>query len=109
MSGSGGDGGPPVDDRTSNCSTLIFETVLNSPNPSVLSRLKPKDVLHVAVQQSGGPVLALDKSGKIAGSITSTHLATLLRCLDEGYEYVAIVRTVKSGICNVQVRPEVRT
>jgi len=89
------------------CASLFEETVLNSPNPSVISKLKRDDVLELQVQRKGrAHVLVALKGTEIAGSITSALLAKIIDCIEKGFEYVAIVKTIRGGACTVQIRPK---
>jgi hypothetical protein len=105
MSGSGGstyDATPPQQ----GCHRLNFKTVLNSPNPPVVSALSSGDQLDVVLDTTGGKkkALALWK-GQTAGSITSDLLPQLLRCLEAGHVFKAEVITANAGRVEVHVGP----
>jgi hypothetical protein len=101
MSGSGGGGGGG---ESLNCSTLRYKTMLNSPVADVIAKLKPKDVLELNQRKKpDGPLYALF-GGKIAGTIAGAMLVQLLKCIDQEYEYEAVVIKVVSGNVEVEIR-----
>lgn len=105
MSGHGGGGtGGGEPGPVPSCESLTAKVPLNSPDPKVIGALKPQDILQVRLQKAGGPVLVVTKTGKVAGSITSTLLARLIRCIEQGFEYEAVVLSVKGAMCEVQIR-----
>lgn len=97
--GGGGTGGPEVD----RCN-IISLTNLNSPNATVVSTLRPGDVLDVHLQV-GPPrlLLAVTSPGQIVGSITSAEMARLIACIQQGESYVAEVVSVRGGVCQVRI------
>lgn len=107
MSGHGGGGDGGATNGTTDCASLIFSTTLNSPNPDVISGLEIDQVLKVRrPDPTERRILAVTEDGQTAGSITHGKQADLLRCLEEGRSFVAIVKNVAGGACEVQVRPE---
>jgi hypothetical protein len=108
MSGhGGGGGGGGASDGTTDCASLIFTTTLNSPVPNVISTLGADDVLQVSRSApTERRIVAVTSAGEIAGSITHGRQADLLKCLEEGTEYVGIVIRVSGGACDIQVRPK---
>ena len=109
MSGPGGGGpgpGGPSSGPGVDCSTLTFRTTLNSPDPDVVAQLNRGDILGVRAESDAGPIVAVTSEEEVVGSITSSQMAELLRCVDEGYTYVAIVRSISGGRVDVEVRPE---
>ena len=101
MSGSGeygpGPGGP-----SSPCSSLTFEAPLQSPKPSVVKKLKVQDRLEVISRGKDGPIIARHPTHGIAGSIVE-RMANLLKCIEEGTEYIAEVISIDGGIVRVKV------
>lgn len=97
-SGSTG-GGSPVDP----CDTLAFRTTLNSPEGDVVDDLEMTEELDVSLDDEGA-VVARRRTGQVAGSITA-NVADLLRCLDRGRSFVAIVRSIEGGAVTVDVQP----
>ncbi len=98
IGGGGGGGGGQV-----TCETLIVRTALNSPTPEVLPQLREGAVLSIEVR--GRSLVAVTASGEIAGSITSTMMAKILECIKQGYSYVALVKKISGGHCDVEIRP----
>lgn len=106
MSGSGSiGGGGGAADATEDCANLFEQTTLNSPNPAVITQLKPGDILALHLQTPRGPVIAVTDGGDTAGSITSAILARLITCLDAGHQFIALVLAVQGGACDVEIRP----
>ena len=103
MSGSG-DGGW---DQVSNgdCTTLSQFTTLNSPNQSVLKKLKKGDILKIAVKKVEKAIIVEALQGtEVAGTITSSIIQRLAECIEKGNAYVAEVQEeVKGGACKVHV------
>lgn len=98
--GGGGGGGP---DEGVNCNSLRFRTSLNSPVPAVIATLKVKDELTLAQKKADGPLLAIAPSGAVAGSIAGSLLLQLLRCMEEGHGYKAVVIKVTGGNVEVEI------
>lgn len=102
MSGSGGGGG--YYEPGSGCEGLVEKTVLNSPVATVLARLKAEDRLLLEVKTNKGNKIVVAVSKKqVAGSITIARLPVLIKCIESGHGFVAIVISVKSGRCEVQI------
>jgi hypothetical protein len=99
----GGGGGGAA--GSSKCE-ILEETVLNSPDASVIKTLRPGDIL--SLQQQGRSVVATTIQGQKAGSITFRRLADLLECMGLHYTYVAEVRRITGGTCQVWIHPDQR-
>ena len=105
MSGGGNgprtDGGPDIP-----CDMLRFETTVNSVDRKVLREVKVKDELDIALNVAEGVKRVLImRNGDTLGSIT-TQLAKILGCLEEGFEFVAVVLSKDGGACRVRVQPK---
>ena len=107
MSGGGG-GGYPIrpDDAPIDCESIVDETILNSPDPTVLNKLTVGDLLMVDIIETEGrrSLVARTDAGEIAGAITSDSLRDLIRCINEGNSYQAKVIELDGGLCRVEVR-----
>jgi len=105
---SGQPSGPPSSrGGETNCASLIEETVLNSPNPKVVEKLRVGDVLELHLQKTGKAVaLYAMRGAEAAGSITSSLLSKIIDCINDGFEYVAVVQKVSGGACRIQIRPK---
>ena len=111
MSGGGGSGGggggfgPP--DSGTDCARLRFLATLQSPQPDAVAGLKEGDVLDVVLAPGSGttpPVVEVRlPDGTTVGALIE-HLTELLRCLGQGVQYVAEVRSISGGAVRVQVR-----
>lgn len=100
--GSGGKGG-----GTSRDPCHITElTTLNSPNRTVVTTLRDGDLLDVQLQAGPPRQLVAEHNGTVAGSITSPKSAQIIQCISrQGRAYVAEVRSIRGGLCQVEVRP----
>jgi hypothetical protein len=98
----GGGAGPDDDD----CGKLRFQTQLASPIPTAVSALAPGDVLTIELQDRGGVrvIAAVNASGQVAGSIVE-RIQQLLRCLQQGVTYEAVVSAIAGGAVGVLVQP----
>jgi len=103
--GAGGASGGGASTPISKCD-IFEETALNSPVPDVVKALRPGDIL--TLHQEGRTVVALTREGKRAGSITFRRLADLLECMDQQWTYVAEVKRITGGMCQVCIRPDQR-
>jgi hypothetical protein len=113
MSGSGGgsgrigvDGGG--ESSPGDCGSLVVETTLNSPVSAVVASLKKDDKLLVEVRVGSGGVnslVAKNAAGQIAGSLTPPSLIKILKCIENGFRYVAVVlNDVKGGVVRVRIQ-----
>jgi len=99
----GGGGGEPSPD----CGSLIVETTLNSPVPAVVASLKKGDRLTVEIQSgtAGTNSLVAKHGGQIAGSLTPPSLIAILSCIQNGFQYVAVVlNDVTGGVVRVRIQ-----
>lgn len=108
MSGGGGGDydvgpGPGGPGAPGSCDTLRFRTSLVSPDPAVVASLNVGDRLTLAQEAADQPVLALHGSD-VAGSVAGVQLATLLRCITEGFLYEAEVVQISGGSVEVEVK-----
>ena len=95
----GGSGAGSVD-----CSQLIFETAVGSPNAAVLAELTVGDVCDVVLMQNPTHIAVMTPvSGHVLGALVN-RWEELLECLEKGVQFVAEVRSVQSPV-TVLVRP----
>ncbi len=102
MSGSNGNGGGPLDPPELNCSTLSFNTTVNSPNPEVVPAIEIRQRLEIRLQ-GRIVVVGIPGSQDILGSINHTNTLRLIECMGEGHEYVAIIREIQDGLVRIHV------
>ncbi len=105
--GSGGGGGPEIWTEI-DCTRISEITVLNSPDPDVVSGLKKGEVLDVKVYKETS-LVAVTEDGEIAGALTPPLLPQIVECIEEGFEYVAIVLSVSGGECRVHIKLRSKT
>jgi len=100
--GSGGGGGGTPGDA---CDITEF-TTLNSPNRQVVSTLRVGDLLDVELRIGPPRQLVAQQNGTIAGSITSPKSTQIIQCISRQHRaYVAEVKSIRGGVCQVEVRP----
>jgi len=105
--GFGGEGGAGGGGESStDCGSLIVDTILNSPVSAVVALLKKGDRLTVEIQVGGSGVnsLVAKHGGQIAGSLTPPSLTTILNCIQNGFQYVAVVLDVTGGVVRVRIQ-----
>ena len=105
----GGDGSDSFD-----CETFVRKEALTDPVVAVLAALKKDDVCDVVLEHDAGPTRILVKAPivengqtilKLAGVLFFTGFLRLIACIREGHTYIAVVRDVQRGWCEVEVRP----
>lgn len=87
-----------------NCSTLYITTQLFSPVPTILATLKPKDILKLEYDSPKGPVKVITPKGDLVGTLIPKELVKLIHCLELGYEYRVIVKSIVGGTCLIQIK-----
>ena len=80
--------------------------MLTSAKPDVLKKLALDDVLRVDASSGKLPLVAVDKKGRIAGSIIVPEQDQLLKCIKDGTKYTAKVISLEGGSCIVHVSAE---
>ena len=113
MSGSGGTSGrvdvdPDVESTPDVCGTIVVDTTLNSPNADVVKDLRKGDELDVEIQTSRTGIKSLvakDSSGRVAGALTPPSLIPIIKCIEAGYRYVALVlEKVTGGLVRIRIQ-----
>jgi hypothetical protein len=102
VGGAGGGG-----ESSPDCGLLIVETTINSPVSAVIASLKRGDRLTVEIQVGANNInsLVAKHGGQIAGSLTPPSLITILTCIQNGFQYVAIVlNDVTGGVVRVRIQ-----
>lgn len=85
---------------------IDVEIDLVGVDPGVLAGIKKGDALTVSLKTAGSikSVICVTGSGKIAGSLAAFRgLAQLIKCLEKGEAYQAVVQTVSKTSCHVLV------
>jgi hypothetical protein len=104
MGGSGSGGWTPSA-PSSPCDELSFRSIVNSPQPAVISQLSQGDVLNVRLQAAPQTAVVVEYNGAVAGTLAGVQVSSLINCLQNGYDFVAEVRSIVGGKCTVEVRP----
>jgi hypothetical protein len=86
------------------CATLTFDATVNSPQASVLATLVIGDVLDLTLML-GGQGISVLKNAVIVGTLTGVRVAQMINCMNSGFAYKAIIRTINGGQCVVRVEP----
>lgn len=100
MSGSSGGGGNGVPEPQ--CETIGLTTDINSPQADALEGLEPSDVLMLSEQEGKVVAHRIDNEA-LVGSINWIHNHKLIQCMEEGYSYQAVVRSIDDGLVKVYV------
>lgn len=109
MSGGGGGGGGGGFDRpTTDCSRLRFDTHVASPVPAALPTLTVGEILEVilANQKNTVVVIAVTQAGQRVGGIASTDVTQLRKCLEDGFEFQAVIRSIAGAQVKIRVEPK---
>lgn len=101
-------GGPKnkgyTSEKDTSCSELVVPTFLHSPAPLIINALKKGDKLAIGYTSPKGPIVALNSSGDIAGTILTKYNAQLISCMDKGTKYIALVTEVNGGNCDITIK-----
>lgn len=102
LSGEGGSGGggAPTDVP---CDQLTFQARLQSPQLNVVSLLELGDEL--AIDLTDDPAVQATNDQGLAGHVT-TRLPDLIRCINSGFEFIAIVDEVDGGNVVLTIKPK---
>ena len=103
--GGSGSGGYRPSAPSNPCANLTFRATINSPKPAVVGALQVGDVLDVVLDPESHSVSLLHNR-QTAGSLTGTHVAQLINCINNGFDYQAEVVQLNGGQCVVQVEPK---
>lgn len=90
-------------DSSTDCSNVSFTTTLASPNPLVVSGLVIAEILDVN-KGADNSLHVYDGNGKLVGALLTTHRNKIIECIDNGFEFIAIVKSINGGNCTVLVR-----
>ena len=102
--GGSGSGGYVPSTPASPCGQLVFQAAINSPNPSIVSRLSVGAILNLVATSNAQSIVA-GFDGQVAGVITGAQVSQLANCIASGFEYQAIVVQLTGGYCVVRVQP----
>jgi hypothetical protein len=102
MSGKGG-GSTPTGDGV-DCVAFYKNIPLLSPNPEVVHDLKNGDQLEFDIfEVENRKVLRVTRNEEVAGAVTK-NAAQLIRCIQNGHNYIAIVTEINDGSVMVEAR-----
>lgn len=104
MSGSGGGGPYGGSSSDAGGCDIVEQVPLNSVQGAVLPGLTVQDQLAVEVRD--GALVAVTQANEVAGSLTPSSLARLLRCIEQGREYVAIILRIEGALVELEIRPK---
>ena len=102
MSGNNGNGSGPHDPHELDCSTLSFNTTVNSPNPEVIAMISVQQQLELRLLGEI-VVVGIPRTQDVLGSVNHTNTLRLIECMREGHDYVAVVREIQDGLVRIQV------
>jgi len=102
MSGSGGGSGGSSFEPVKDCGSISFNTDINSPQEDAIDGLEAQDRLDVVLSNNTVVVVRQD-TGDTLGSVNWSSIARLIECLQDGFEYVAVVRDIQDGLIKVHI------
>jgi hypothetical protein len=86
------------------CSQLIFETAVGSPDPAVLAQSAVGDVCDIVLMRNPTRIIVMTPvAGEVLGALVN-RWEELLGCLEKGVQFVAEIKSVQSPV-TVLVRP----
>ena len=105
MSGNGGGGinGGPSNGHT--CPAVFTGAKLASPKNDVIVNLKAGDILDLRVIRQGNTfILMASTGGADAGSVTHTSITQIIKCIQDGNNYVGHVTKREGGNLELDIR-----
>lgn len=85
------------------CKAFVGETLVNSPDPSILSIISIGDELDViSTVLEGVSVIALSNATGILGGLLN-YSNILEKCIDQGFDYKATVTELKGAVVKVRI------
>jgi hypothetical protein len=101
--GTGAGGGGGTDGGTDPCD-FVDRAPLNSPQPDVIATLNEGAILDVVLNTSGPlPVLEVHAGGRTAGALTHRNHVRIIRCIEAGRAYRAVVIGKVGGAVEVRI------
>lgn len=96
-------GGGVVNDDV--CSKLRFETQVSNVDPDVLEDIDVDFVVDIGlIQENGVETVAVFYGDRILGGIGRDG-ARLKACLENGFPFVGLVRSIEFGVVRIFVQP----
>lgn len=100
MSGGDNPGGgsttPIVD-----CEKVNIKTRLSSLNPDVLALVNVADILGIEKKENSIVALHLNE---IVGSIASRDVTKIIKCIEDNFEFIAVVNEIDEAKCVVTIK-----
>ncbi len=100
MSGSGSGGGfgsGGAGSGSFDCSTLAFETHINSPVPAEIAKLSIGETLHIDLSTMNGiQVVRVTNQGYVVGGLVDQNIR-IKQCLEQGFSFNAVVRSISGA------------
>jgi hypothetical protein len=95
--------GGPTNGHT--CPALFAGAKLASPKGAVIANLKTGDILDLRVIQQGSTyILIASTGGADAGSVTHTSITQIIKCIQEGNNYVGHITKLEGGNLELDIR-----
>jgi hypothetical protein len=104
--GGGGGGGFGAPEPETDCARLRFLAWLQSPRAQAVALLSVGEELDVVLAPAAPgtpPIVEVRRTDGTTVAALMTRLPDLLRCLAEGFRYVAEVRDISGGAVRVMV------
>lgn len=87
------------------CSQLSFNTYISSPKPAAIPQITQGTILQIDIFRQGSTeTVAVFLAGTPVGGIVD-HAAKLLRCLNNGFSFIANVTSKNGAQIAIRVEP----
>lgn len=106
MSGDSGSSSGPIISGTGvndDCSTLVINTNISSPQANILQNLNVGDFLEIELASDQGPINVFTGNRRLVGNIISREQVKLLKCILKGTDYQAEILSINGGQCTIQI------
>lgn len=99
IGGGGRHGGSRFD-----CEDFTAKAAIRSPKKEIIKTISHGDILFLTLENRAAPILVVTDDGEIAGSLVVPEQADLVRCINKGNQYIAIVEKIEGGTCIVYIQ-----
>ncbi|MDB5121839.1 MAG: hypothetical protein JWN56_3057 [Sphingobacteriales bacterium] len=104
MSGGGGGYMPEIkSNQDVDCNKLSMVTSLSSPVSHVILNTKVGDELEIQLITPAS-LQVFNANGELVGSLLVTQRDRIIKCINEGVKFVAIVLKINGGNCEIRIK-----
>ena len=103
MSGSSGGHVPEISSGENvDCFNLSFITSLTGPVASAIAILNIGDELDVELISPSLQIF--NANGVLVGSLLTLHRESIIKCINKGVHFIAIVIKINGGNCDIRIK-----